>query len=253
MRSGTPKVLHELCGLPMVLWPRARGAARRRGAGRRRRLAGARARAPCCPRASSWPCSSAPTAPAAPSRAALEALGGRLDDAERRSSCSAATCRSSAPRRSTELVDAHRDSGAAATMATTVLADPSGYGRVVRDADGAVERVVETKRQGDSTQAEREIREVNTGIFVFAAGALRAALPRLSADNAQGELYLPQVLDLLRADGARIVGAPHRRPAARARRQRPRRPRRGARPRPAGDPPPPHARRRDDRRPGARP
>jgi bifunctional UDP-N-acetylglucosamine pyrophosphorylase/glucosamine-1-phosphate N-acetyltransferase len=68
-----------------------------------------------------------------------------------------------------------------------------------------VERVVETKEHGDSTQAEREIREVNTGIFVFAEHALRQALPRLSADNAQGELYLPQVLDVLRADGAAVA------------------------------------------------
>ena len=104
-----------------------------------------------------------------------------------------------------ELVEAHRESGAAATMASAMLDDPSGYGRVVRDATGAVERVVETKQQGDSTQAEREIREVNTGIFVFAEHALRAALPRLSADNAQGELYLPQVLDLLRSDGAAVA------------------------------------------------
>ncbi len=105
-----------------------------------------------------------------------------------------------------ELLAAHSEAGAAATMATTVLEDPSGYGRVVRDAAGEVERVVETKRLGDSTQAEREIREVNTGIFVFAVHALRQTLPRLSADNAQGELYLPQTLDLLRADGARILG-----------------------------------------------
>jgi bifunctional UDP-N-acetylglucosamine pyrophosphorylase/glucosamine-1-phosphate N-acetyltransferase len=63
---------------------------------------------------------------------------------------------------------------------------------------------VETKGQGDSTQAEREIREVNTGIFVFAAEALRSTLPRLTSDNAQGELYLPQVLDLLRADGKTV-------------------------------------------------
>jgi bifunctional UDP-N-acetylglucosamine pyrophosphorylase / glucosamine-1-phosphate N-acetyltransferase len=103
-----------------------------------------------------------------------------------------------------EMVDAHRESGAAATMATTVLEDPTGYGRVVRDPSGAVERVVETKKQGDSTQAEREIREVNTGIFVFDGRALRQALPRLSVDNAQGELYLPQVLDVLRADGLRV-------------------------------------------------
>jgi bifunctional UDP-N-acetylglucosamine pyrophosphorylase/glucosamine-1-phosphate N-acetyltransferase len=90
-------------------------------------------------------------------------------------------------------------------MASTILEDPTGYGRVVRDAAGAVERVVETKEHGDSTQSEREIHEVNTGIFVFAEHALRGALPRLSANNAQGELYLPQVLDLLRADGAAVA------------------------------------------------
>jgi bifunctional UDP-N-acetylglucosamine pyrophosphorylase/glucosamine-1-phosphate N-acetyltransferase len=104
------------------------------------------------------------------------------------------------------LLDAHASSGAAATMATTVLVDPTGYGRVVRDQSGAVERVVETKDQGDSTQAEREINEVNTGIFVFVARLLREALPRLTTDNAQGELYLPQVLDLLRAGGAQVAG-----------------------------------------------
>ena len=92
----------------------------------------------------------------------------------------------------------------------------------MRDSSGAVERVVETKEHGDSTQAEREIREVNTGIFAFAASALRQALPRLSGDNAQGELYLPQVLDLLRSDGALDRRPPRRRREARAGRQRPR-------------------------------
>jgi bifunctional UDP-N-acetylglucosamine pyrophosphorylase/glucosamine-1-phosphate N-acetyltransferase len=103
-----------------------------------------------------------------------------------------------------ELVAVHRESGAAATMASTILEDPSGYGRVVRGPDGLLERVVETKELGDSTQAEREIHEVNTGIFVFTVQALRQTLPRLSAENAQGELYLPQVIDLLRADGAAV-------------------------------------------------
>jgi bifunctional UDP-N-acetylglucosamine pyrophosphorylase/glucosamine-1-phosphate N-acetyltransferase len=103
------------------------------------------------------------------------------------------------------LVDAHERAGAAATMASTILEDPSGYGRVVRDAEGALERVVETKLDGDATPAEREISEVNTGIFAFDAAALRAALPRLTAENAQGEFYLPQVLDVLRADGMRVA------------------------------------------------
>jgi bifunctional UDP-N-acetylglucosamine pyrophosphorylase/glucosamine-1-phosphate N-acetyltransferase len=103
------------------------------------------------------------------------------------------------------LVDAHRQSGAAATMATTLLDDPTGYGRVVRAADGTVQDVVETKTAGDATPEQLAIREVNTGIFCFDAAALRDALPRLSTDNAQGERYLPQVLTLLRGEGSAVA------------------------------------------------
>ncbi|HEY4908641.1 MAG TPA: bifunctional UDP-N-acetylglucosamine diphosphorylase/glucosamine-1-phosphate N-acetyltransferase GlmU, partial [Methylomirabilota bacterium] len=106
------------------------------------------------------------------------------------------------------LIHAHAHNGARATMATTTLDDPGGYGRVVRDSNGAVERVVETKRDGDSTPEQRQIREVNTGIYAFDGPALRLALPRLSADNAQGELYLPQVLDVLIADGHPVAAHP---------------------------------------------
>jgi len=104
------------------------------------------------------------------------------------------------------LAAAHDESGAAATMATMELEDPTGYGRVVRASDGSVERVVETKTAGDATREEEAIREVNTGIYAFAGGDLVDALGRLDADNAQGELYLPDVLPLLRADG-KLVGA----------------------------------------------
>jgi bifunctional UDP-N-acetylglucosamine pyrophosphorylase / glucosamine-1-phosphate N-acetyltransferase len=204
MRSGTPKVLHEICGLPMVLWPlRAALAA---GAGRVVVVdAPARPLAPVLPEQAELVVQERPDGTGGAVAAALAALGGGLEDAAAVVVLSGDVPLVSADAL-TELIDAHRDAGAAATMATTVLADPSGYGRVVRDADGAVERVVETKRQGDSTQAEREIDEVNSGIFVFEAGALRAALPRLSQDNAQGELYLPQVLELLHGEGARVVG-----------------------------------------------
>jgi bifunctional UDP-N-acetylglucosamine pyrophosphorylase/glucosamine-1-phosphate N-acetyltransferase len=87
---------------------------------------------------------------------------------------------------------------------TSVLDDPSGYGRVVRDSAGAVLRVVETKADGDATDAERTIREVNAGIYAFDGAALREALPSLSDENAQRELYLPQVLDVLRGAGRAI-------------------------------------------------
>jgi bifunctional UDP-N-acetylglucosamine pyrophosphorylase/glucosamine-1-phosphate N-acetyltransferase len=97
-----------------------------------------------------------------------------------------------------ELVEHHERDGAAATMATVVLEDPSGYGRVVRAPDGTVERVVETKAPGDATELELHIREVNTGIFAFDGEQLLIALEQVSGDNAQGEFYLPDVLPILR-------------------------------------------------------
>ena len=107
-----------------------------------------------------------------------------------------------------ELVTAHHASGAQATMASAILEDPTGYGRIVRDANGAVERVVETKAEGDATPEQLLIREVNAGVYVFSPPALRTALPHLSANNAQGELYLPQALDLIRADGGTVAAHP---------------------------------------------
>jgi bifunctional UDP-N-acetylglucosamine pyrophosphorylase/glucosamine-1-phosphate N-acetyltransferase len=104
----------------------------------------------------------------------------------------------------TALAEVHERDGAAATMLTAVLEDPSGYGRVVRAQDGTVERVVETKCSGDATEQELQIREVNTGIFAFAGEALLAALEQVDADNAQGEQYLPDVLPIMRARGLRV-------------------------------------------------
>ena len=102
------------------------------------------------------------------------------------------------------LVAAHEGAGAAATMATMILADPTGYGRVVRDAGGGVEGVVETKTAGDATPEQLRIDEVNSSIFAFDGGALLEALAGLTPDNAQGELYLPDVLPVLRARGLTI-------------------------------------------------
>lgn len=208
MRSQRPKVLHELCGQPMVLWPVQ--AALAAGAGRVVVVdSPARALEQVLPEGvelAVQPRSDGTGGAVAAGMAALDdAAGAPLDPA-----APVVVLSGDVPLLSAEaigeLLDAHASSGAAATMATTVLADPTGYGRVVRDQSGAVERVVETKDQGDSTQAEREINEVNTGIFVFVARLLREALPRLTTDNAQGELYLPQVLDLLRAGGATVAG-----------------------------------------------
>jgi bifunctional UDP-N-acetylglucosamine pyrophosphorylase / glucosamine-1-phosphate N-acetyltransferase len=98
-----------------------------------------------------------------------------------------------------DLAATHAQHHAAGTMLTMILDDPTGYGRVVRGPDGAVERVVETKKPGDATPGELEIREVNGGVYAFAGGDLLDALQQVRADNAQGELYLPDVLPILRA------------------------------------------------------
>lgn len=94
------------------------------------------------------------------------------------------------------------DAGAAGAMLTAVLADPTGYGRVLRDAQGTVERIVEQK---DCTPAQAQVREVNASVYCFRIPALLSALPRLKNDNAQREYYLTDVVAILRGDGERIA------------------------------------------------
>ncbi|MEV8370601.1 bifunctional UDP-N-acetylglucosamine diphosphorylase/glucosamine-1-phosphate N-acetyltransferase GlmU [Microbacterium sp. NPDC064584] len=100
------------------------------------------------------------------------------------------------------LVRAHRASGAAATVLSAVVADATGYGRIVRDSVGGVQRIVEQK---DATDAEAEITEINAGVYVFQAPALRAHLSLVGTANAQGERYLTDVVGLLR-DSRLAVG-----------------------------------------------
>ncbi|MCS6923624.1 MAG: NTP transferase domain-containing protein, partial [Fimbriimonadales bacterium] len=91
---------------------------------------------------------------------------------------------------------------AACALATALLDDPTGYGRIVRDSDGNVVGIVEEK---DATPEQKAIREVCTSFYCFRADALRDALPRLSNQNAQGEYYLTDVIGILAAQGARVV------------------------------------------------
>lgn len=98
----------------------------------------------------------------------------------------------------TRLVTEHEASGAATTLLTAVRDDPTGYGRVVRDDAGAVQRVVE---QRDADARELVVRETATGVYAFSSGPLREALGRLSTDNAQGEEYLTDVVGLHREAG----------------------------------------------------
>ena len=208
MRSKTPKVLHELCGRPMVLWPVH--AALEAGAEKVLVVdSPARALEQVLPEGVELVVQSQSDGTGGAVAAAMSQLKSQAGETALTPDTTVVVLSGDVPLVSAKairgLAEAHARGGAAATMVSTVLEDPTGYGRVVRGADGAVERVVETKQDGDASAQELRIKEVNTGIFAFEAGALQAALPRLTAENAQGELYLPQVLDILRADGREVV------------------------------------------------
>ena len=100
------------------------------------------------------------------------------------------------------LLDFHERSGNGATVLTTMLEDPTGYGRIIRDRDDNVLRIVEQK---DANSSELAVREVNTSVYVFDAAVLTKAIAGLKADNAQGEFYLTDALETAKENGA--VGA----------------------------------------------
>ena len=100
-----------------------------------------------------------------------------------------------------ELVATHVANGNAATLLTSVMADPTGYGRVIRASDGRVLRIVE---QGDASPDELDVHEINTSIYAFRRDLLGPALRRISPDNAQGEYYLTDVISVLAEMGHRI-------------------------------------------------
>ncbi|HET8766125.1 MAG TPA: bifunctional UDP-N-acetylglucosamine diphosphorylase/glucosamine-1-phosphate N-acetyltransferase GlmU [Pedococcus sp.] len=99
------------------------------------------------------------------------------------------------------LVAEHEQSGSAVTVITAHLADPTGYGRILRGEDGSVVGIVEQK---DATDEQRAITEINSGIYAFDAAVLRTHLASVGTDNAQGEKYLTDVLGLAREDGGRV-------------------------------------------------
>ncbi|SBT54463.1 UDP-N-acetylglucosamine pyrophosphorylase [Micromonospora narathiwatensis] len=100
------------------------------------------------------------------------------------------------------LVEAHEDADAAATVLAAEVPDPTGLGRIVRDAEGRLEQIVEER---DATPAQRALREINAGIYAFDVARLRDALGKLSTDNDQGEEYLTDVFGLLRDAGEPVA------------------------------------------------
>jgi bifunctional UDP-N-acetylglucosamine pyrophosphorylase/glucosamine-1-phosphate N-acetyltransferase len=101
-----------------------------------------------------------------------------------------------------DLIATHNASSAAVTVLTTTLNEPFGYGRILRTQDNEVTAIVE---HADATPSQREIREVNAGVYAFDIAALRSAVGRLTSNNAQQELYLTDVVAILRGDGRSIL------------------------------------------------
>lgn len=197
MRSATPKVLHPVCGRPMLHW--VIEAARDAGAGR----------IVCVTR---------------PGDGVAEALPEGVEAAEQRDGEGTAAAVMAArdhidgagtvltlsgdhpliaPELIGELASAHARASAAATLLTTEALDPAGYGRVVRGPDGSVERIVETKSTAELSEAELAIREVNLGTYAFAADALLDALDAVPDQG--GERYLTAIFPLLRERGRSIA------------------------------------------------
>ena len=103
------------------------------------------------------------------------------------------------------FLDAHRKRGAKLSFISIVLDDPSAYGRVIRDATGNVEKIVEFR---DASPAERAIKEINTGCYLVDSALLRSALAELKPSNAQDEYYLTDIVAIARSrnDKSRSVG-----------------------------------------------
>jgi bifunctional UDP-N-acetylglucosamine pyrophosphorylase / glucosamine-1-phosphate N-acetyltransferase len=197
MRSALPKVLHPVCGLPMVRW--VIDAARAAGA----------TEVVCVARPGDGVAGGLPEGVTVVEQTSGEGTGSAVLAAREAIAPGTAVAVLSGdhPLISAELIErlaaAHRREAAAATILTTEAIDPAGYGRIVRAADGSVERIVETKSREGVSDAELALREVNLGTYVFDGAALFAALDRVAPED--GEVYLTGAFPLLRAAGGRVA------------------------------------------------
>ena len=199
MHSAVPKVLHEICGRPMIAWPIL--AAREAGADRICVIVSPHHDlTPVLPEGTETIVQPVADGTGGALRAAADVV---------RDSDAVLVLSGDTPLLSAEVIEgllaAHAEANAAATMMTTELEDPGTFGRVIRTADGEVERIVEAKKPGDATADQLEVKEVNAGTYAFSAAPLAEALEGLTNENAQGEYYLPDVLPLIRKAGGKVI------------------------------------------------
>jgi bifunctional UDP-N-acetylglucosamine pyrophosphorylase/glucosamine-1-phosphate N-acetyltransferase len=205
MHSSLPKVLHPLCGKPMIEW--VIDAAREAGA----------SRIVCITRPGDGVAEGLPRGVAVVEQVEGEGTGAAVLAAREHLTGDEAVVVLSGdhPLITAEqvagLVDAHRRAGAAATVLTTEELDPGGYGRVVRGEDGAVERIVETKYTEGVPPEELAIREINIGTYAFDAAQLVGALDRVELENE--ERYLTGAVPVIREQGGAVSAHRVRDPA----------------------------------------
>jgi bifunctional UDP-N-acetylglucosamine pyrophosphorylase/glucosamine-1-phosphate N-acetyltransferase len=191
MRSSLPKLLHPVCGRPMIAWPVQ--AALDAGADRVAVIVSPnRDLSQALPDGTETVVQPEADGTGGAIRAAIDLV---------RRSETVVVVPGDHPLISGELLAAllaaHESAAAAATVMTVELAEPGSYGRVVRDSNGDVERIVETKHPESVPDDILALREISTSTFAFAAEPLAAALERLGNDNEAGEYYLGDVLPLL--------------------------------------------------------
>ncbi len=201
-KSRTPKVLHDLCGLPLIA--HVLGAVGRLAPVKTILVVGPDGDAvqaavkPIAARSVRFAVQERRLGTADAARTGDEALGPRFKGDVLVTPGDTPLLD---PATLTSLVQHHRATHAAVTLLTAHYDDPQGYGRIVRDPDGGVSRIVE---DADATVAERAITEGNAGVYVFDRSALQSALTKVEAANRQGELYLTDVIQILRDKGERI-------------------------------------------------
>lgn len=199
MRSETPKVLHRICGAALLefVLDQVEGL----GAGEVRVVVGrdsddvrqaAGTRALCVEQ-------SEPKGTGHAVMVALEGLGQAFEEILVLPGDSPLILRSTLQ----SMLDARRAQGAAASLLTVELENPTGYGRVLRDGAGVVARIVE---EADASEVERAMREINACMYAFERKALEKALGSLTCDNAQKEYYLTTVIEEFVADGLGVIG-----------------------------------------------
>ncbi len=199
MRSALPKVMHPICGRPMVAW--AALAARDAGADRVCVIVSPdRDLSAALPDGTETVVQPRPDGTGGAIRAALDLV---------RDSETVVVMNADHPLVPAglieSLVDYHRSGDAAATLVSLERDDPEGLGRVVRGSDGDFERIVETKHPDGIPAQVLAIREVNTNMFAFDGAALAEALGQITDDNAAGEYYIGDVLTFLREQGRRVL------------------------------------------------